>query len=113
MSFIKTYLDLFAATPKRYAIRREWEGSEGTTVAYMPSDYDGDKEAAKASVEEVVTSIGSQSYGEEAVKAHLMGDFFLGVYPIHEDSTVRFFALTSIRMRQKLGSKLLVNRKSF
>lgn len=93
MTFPEIYLDLFAGTPNSYAIRREWEQDGELKSAYLPSDYSKDKEGALRIVAEVTQDIGSTTYGLEAVKAHLNGTHFLGVYPIHSDSTVKFFAL--------------------
>lgn len=91
--FVKLYLNLFAGTPDCYAIYQEWGEGDDKVKIYLPSTYSGDKEGSRRMVEDVVNDIGTSSYGEEAVTAHLMGKHFLGVYPIHSDSNVNFFAL--------------------
>ena len=93
---VPLYLSLFAGRPDVYAIRREWQADGETRSAYMPSTYndpDPKKEFAVEQITRVTTEIGSREYGPQAVAAHLMGQHFLGVYPLHSDSTVRFFAL--------------------
>lgn len=92
-AFVKRYLELFSGTPACYAISHEWETEQGTRRIYLPSTYDGEKENVQDIVGKVVSSIGTAMYGEAAALAHLKGTHFLGVYPIHSDSTVRFFAL--------------------
>lgn len=91
--FIQLYYELFKGTEDCYAISYEWEGNGGLRRAYLPSNYSGDKEHTRETVQKVVADIGTEKYGIEAVTAHLQGKHFLGVYPIHTDSTVRFFAL--------------------
>lgn len=92
--FVKTYVELFAGTPDCYAISRDWTTPEGEEKrAYLPSNYSKDKPSVRDMIERFTTEIGSAFYGEEAARAHLMGQHFLGVYPIHADSTVKFFAL--------------------
>lgn len=97
--FIKRYHQLFAGNPNVYAIRTEWESVNTETgvvtahSAYIPSKYNGNKETTKRRVQEVADQIGTAEYDEKAVEAHVRGKQFLGIYPLHPDSTVRLFAL--------------------
>lgn len=84
--FCRTFFDLFSGRLESYAIRTD-------SGAYLPSTYDGDNENTKRVVEATVKQCGSPEFTEQAVRAHLRGDAFLGVYPISADSTVRWFAL--------------------
>ena len=93
MTFIEKYLELFSGTKECYAICRDWEQDGERKRAYLPSNYSGEKPGVRSIVEEVVSDVGSSEFGIEAVKAHLTGSHFLGVYPIRADSTVVFFAL--------------------
>lgn len=87
--FVRLFYDRFAGRLNTYAIRVEY----GDRPGYMPSTYDGDSEFAKQKVDAVVADIGTPEFTEEAIRAHLEGKHFLGVYPIREDSTVTWFAL--------------------
>lgn len=94
MNFVDYYTELFAGTPECYAISRDWTTDTGEEKrAYLPSNYSGKKETVQNIIDEVTVGIGSAKYGAEAVKAHLTGKHFIGVYPIRSDSTVVFFAL--------------------
>lgn len=86
---IARFHDLFAGRHDTYAIRLEFPES----AAYVPSTYAGDSEHTRKLVNKVVSDIGSSDFTLEAVRAHIEGRHFLGVYPIAEDSTVRWFAL--------------------
>lgn len=87
--FIGLYTELFRGREEFYAIRKEFPDR----AIYVPSTYDKDSEYIREVVEEVVEDIGSAEYGEEAVRAHIFGEHFLGVYPIQADSAVNFFVL--------------------
>lgn len=91
--FIDYYTELFTGTTECYAIHREWTVEDKIRKAYLPSNYSGTKEGALKVVSEVVQDIGTSEFTPKAVKAHLMGRHFLGVYAIDKDSTVGFFAL--------------------
>lgn len=95
---VELYLALFAGRPDVYAIRTEWEetnalGERVKRAAYLPSVYAGEKETARDKIARVTADVGSALYGDEAVLAHVTGKHFLGVYPLHADSSVKFFAL--------------------
>lgn len=94
---IELYLKVFAGRPDVYAFRTEWSVEEDGVLqqkaAYIPSTYSGAKETTQAKVRKIVKQVGSALYGEEAVRAHLYGEQFLGTYPLHDDSTVKWFAL--------------------
>jgi cytochrome c556 len=95
---IALYLSLFAGRPDVYAFRQEWQQKEedGSTVnkaAYIPSNYDGSKDSVKEQVRKIAENLGTYHYDDLAVDAHICGKQFLGVYPLHEDSTVKFAAL--------------------
>ena len=92
-SFTDLYLELFAGRPDTYAIRWEWEKDGTKRAIYIPSNYDGDSEYAKDHAEKICEDVGTDKYGKEAALAHMRGSHFLGVYPIHADSTTKFFAL--------------------
>jgi KaiC/GvpD/RAD55 family RecA-like ATPase len=88
------YLQLFAGRPDVYAIRSEWTDEDGQQKsAYIPSVYTGNKESVQRKIAKVVEEVGSAEYTQQAVRAHIYGEQFLGVYPLHADSTVKFFAL--------------------
>lgn len=91
--FISLYGRLFAGRPDTYAIRWEFERDGKTQAIYVPHPYTGTKDHVREYTEGVANSIRADGYGPEAIRAHLTGEAFLGVYPIWEDSTVRFFAL--------------------
>lgn len=91
--FIELYTSLFAGTSECFAIRWEFEADGKARSLYLPSNYDKNKEYVREHVRKVVSDVGTEKYGKEAVLAHLMGKHFLGVYPIDTDSTVIFFAL--------------------
>jgi hypothetical protein len=94
---LQLYLNIFAGRPDVYAIRTEWTVQEEDKTkqmsAYIPSVYTGSKETTKAKIAKVVRRVGSEVYTTEAARAHMYGEQFLGVYPLHADSTVKFFAL--------------------
>jgi hypothetical protein len=97
--FIDYFIDLIDPNPSVYAIRSEWEhvdketGEVTAKSAYMPSNYDGHKDTTKQVVAEVTRKVGTARFDADSVNAHFMGQQFIGVYPLHPDSTVRFFAL--------------------
>lgn len=86
---IETYKDLFAGRPDTFAILKEWvvlqDGKPVRKKAYLPSTHE--------KVAEVVSMLGGAEYTDDAIRAHLTGELFLGIYPLHSDSTIRVFAL--------------------
>lgn len=87
---IGVYLDLFEARSEVYAIYKAWheKNGEGKAIprkAYVPSTDDSGKTIAGL--------IGTSEWGEAAARAHVGGDHALGVYPIDENSNVKFFCL--------------------
>lgn len=94
--FIRLYHSLFAGRPDVYAILNEYEKDGKKYKNYYPSTYSSDKPKKQFLVEKIqriAEGIGSAEYTVEAAEAHLVGSQFLGVYPLHQDSTVKFFAL--------------------
>lgn len=87
---VELYLRRFAGRPDVYAVRYEFRDGD---PQYWPSNYSGDSEFVRDVISKTVTEIGSAEYGAEAVEAHIYGEHFLGTYPLHEDSTVKFFVL--------------------
>lgn len=83
------YFDLFAGRLDTYAIRIEGEDR----AMYLPSQYTGDSEWSREKVDDIVSGVGSEMFGDEAIHAHLAGDYLLGAYPIQTDGKVRWFAL--------------------
>jgi replicative DNA helicase len=83
-TLIERYYSLFAGRPDVYAIRAK----VGDGVVYLPSTH-----PESVIVKRTVKDIGTDEYCDAVVEAHLAGDHFIGVYPIHADSTVFFFAL--------------------
>lgn len=85
-AFRSRFEELFAAREDLYAIRT----SNGN---YVPSVYEGDNAWTQGFVATTVAKVGSEKYGAEVIHAHMRGEVFAGVYPIHADSTVSWFAL--------------------
>lgn len=95
---IAAYLQLFAGRTDTYAFRSTWEveepdGTKKQHQSYIPTNYSGAKDTTHNLVREAVSKVGAANYGSEAVAAHLYGRQFIGVYPLHSDSTVQFAAL--------------------
>lgn len=94
--FLDVYLDRFAGRSDTYALRLEYEKDGKTTAFYAPSTYDSSDPKKQGTVDwvrDVTKKIGSQEYGEKSAWAHLKGKQFIGIYPIHDDSTVKLFVL--------------------
>ncbi len=96
--FVQKYYDLFAGRPDVYAFRITWteetvDGQKIEKSGYINTNYNGEKESTKERVRRVGDVVGTLEYDLNAVKAHLFGKQFLGIYPLFKDSTVRFAAL--------------------
>jgi hypothetical protein len=83
------FYDLFAGRLDTYAVRVEFPEA----TAYIPSTYAGSSQHTAERMEKITREIGSDEFGDEAVRAHLTGKYLIGAYPIQDDSKVRFFAL--------------------
>lgn len=88
--FLDVYEDLFVGRPDVYAVLRQrteknGEGKHVVKKSYAPSTHE--------SVQHIVKHIGTEQYTRDAMRMHCEGYHSLGVYPIHEDSNVKFFAL--------------------
>jgi KaiC/GvpD/RAD55 family RecA-like ATPase len=97
-NFVDFWLDLIDPNPEVFAFRREWtdENAEGQQVkrsCYINTNYEGTKETTRQQVAEVIRQVGTGHFNAESVLAHFKGELFIGVYPLHPDSTVKFFAL--------------------
>lgn len=84
LSFSELVYTLFRGRPDLYAVRVETKHR----AVYVPSTDPDSKGVARA-----VSNIGASNYGIEAIEAHISGEEFIGIYPIHSDSKVYFFAL--------------------
>ncbi len=97
-NFVQRWLDLLEPNPEVFAFRREWmdvnaEGEQTKRSCYINTNYEGTKETTRQQVAEVVRQVGTGHFNAESVMAHFKGEVFIGVYPLHPDSTVKFFAL--------------------
>ncbi|MEU8239875.1 hypothetical protein AB0C07_16650 [Actinoplanes missouriensis] len=78
------YADRFRARPDVYAVR--WENQRIGTAGWMPAVAGGWRKGMdrRAAAHLPLTA--------EVVAAHLVGDMFLGLYPLLTDNTCRFLA---------------------
>ena len=91
---IRLFMSLFRGRDDLYAKR--WESKGGTKFGYTPVCLNERKSGLCRKFSVKCSACEHRLYvplGEEAIEAHLRGDFVAGVYPLLQDETCHFLAI--------------------